>query len=293
MRRILLVFVVALAACGSGSRDSSRSPSATTPPAPATTIAGGSGGAPIPDAARQQMEEALRTWAEFPVDASPRPLVLTAGAVSDPAHGFHTDNDKLAYISGAFAAPATLPSGPQGAAGYPVVTAAQALAVLRAQGNPDSRSPSPPAPLVITDVRFGSASFDTDRGARVLPAWLFLFEGVDNPAAVLAVAPSARFPASAGELMPSIGAQLAPEGRRATITFVGGAAGNGPCTADYTVDQLASDAAVAVRVRETANRGGTCASIGYDRRVTIVLGAPLGERVLVDAATKAAVAVTP
>ena len=238
------------------------------------------------------MREALQAWAKFPVHTSPRPLVLTASAVSDPAHGFHTDDDKIAYISGAFVAPATLPTGPHAAAGYPVVSAARALAVLRAQGNPDSGSSSPPAPLVITEVRFGSASFDTDRGPRVLPAWLFSFQGVEGPAAVLAVAPSARFPAS--ELLsPGIGAQLAPDGRTATFTFVGGAAGSGPCTSDYTVDQLASDTAVAVTVRETSNRGGSCISLGYERHATIVLGSPLGERVLVDATRKAAVAVTP
>jgi hypothetical protein len=44
-----------------------------------------------------------------------------------------------------------------------------------------------------------------------------------------------------------------------------------------------------VNVRETRHETGTCISMGYSRRQTIVLAAPLGNRVLVDAATNASV----
>jgi hypothetical protein len=240
------------------------------------------------------MRVALRAWATFPVNASPRQLVLTTDPVSAPARGFRTDDAKEAFLSGAFIASGTLPSGPQHAAGYPVLTATQALAVMRAEGTPAGGAPRPPNPLVITGIRFGTSSFGTDRGTRLLPAWLFSFEGVQDPAAVLAVAPSSRFPAPAASTgMASVGVRLSPDGRSVTIRFVGAAAGRGPCTADYTVDQLASDTAVAVKVRETARRDGLCDLVGHLRQLDILLGSPLRDRVLVDAATKGPVAIAP
>src|SRR4051812_40074406 len=45
---------------------------------------------------------ALGLWASFPVDAVPRPLVLTGPDVLDPASGFGSGNGKLAFISGDF-----------------------------------------------------------------------------------------------------------------------------------------------------------------------------------------------
>jgi hypothetical protein len=146
--------------------------------------------------------------------------------------------------------------------------------------------------LVITAVRFGTSSFPTDRGTRALPAWLFSFEGVQNPAAVLAVTASSQFPAPPGSLdLLRVGARVSANGRSAVITFAGARAGKGPCTADYTVDQLASSTAVAVRVRETRQaRGGPCLAIGYPRSERVEFASPLGNRVLVDASTRAPVA---
>ena len=149
-------------------------------------------------------------------------------------------------------------------------------------------------PLVITGVRFGMSSFETDRGARLLPVWLFTLQGVTDPASVLAVAASSRFAApSESQGMASVSAELGPDGRTGTVYFVGAASGRGPCTADYTVDQLSSNVAIAVSVRETRHAEGNCVSVGYGRHATIVLASPLGHRVLVDAATKGPVSVAP
>jgi hypothetical protein len=254
----------------------------------------------IPEAVLQDMHAALQAWATFPVNASPRPLVLTTDPVSAPARGFRTVDAKEAFLSGAFTAPAVLPSGPRHAAGYPVTTAADAFALLRAEGTPAGGAPRPPTPLVITGVRFGESSFGTDRGTRLLPAWLFSFEGgVQDPGAVVAIAESSRFTAPAESLhRSSVGARLDPDGRTATIMFTGAAPGHGPCTADYIVDQLASHTAVAVRVRETPRSDGAsseavCPSVGYARGQDIVLGSALGDRVLVDATTNGPVAIAP
>jgi len=285
--------IVGVAGSGSVNRIDVAGQKGRPSPAP-TTVARVPPRTLIPEIALRQLQAALEAWSTFPVHASPRPVVLTSDPVSAPPGGFRTDDSKLAFISGAFVAPATLPSGPQRADGYPVITAAQALAVMRAEGRAGG-TVHPPAPLMITTIRLGASPFETDRGTRMLPAWLFSFQGVEHPAAVLAVAPSARF--SPPFLYASSGARLGPNGRTATITFVGAAPGRGPCTSDYTVDQLASDTAVAIRVRETSSRGGSrgggCSLVGYARHVDIVLASPLGGRVLVDATTKAAVATAP
>ena len=79
------------------------------------------------------------------------------------------------------------------------------------------------------------------------------------------------------------------------MDFTGAAAGTGPCTADYTIDQLASDTAVAVSVQEHPHGTGSeiCLLMGYSRTKTVTLREPLGARVLVNAATTGAIAVQP
>src|SRR5436190_4253030 len=281
MRRTTVAIVIALlvTACGSHQNASDPTRAAHTPPS--TANQSHAMALTIPAAQLRKLRFALRAWATFPVNASVRALVLTSDRVSAPAFGFPTVDAKEAFLTGLFITPSALPLGPRQADGYPVVTASNALAVMRAEGTPAGGAPRPPTPLVITSVHLGTSSFGTDRGTRVLPAWLFSFEGVQNPAAVLAVAASARFSAPADSLGgPSVGARLAADNRTVTITFVGARAGHGPCTADYTVDQLASNIAVAVSVRETRREIGTCDLVGYPRQQTIVLAAPLGNRVL-------------
>src|SRR5205823_32085 len=71
-------------------------------------------------------------------------------------------------------------TGPGHADGYTVVTSTQALAIMRAEGTPAGGAPRPPTPLRITRVWFGQSSFSTDRGTRVLPAWMFAFAGLQT-----------------------------------------------------------------------------------------------------------------
>ena len=56
--------------------------------------------------------KALALWRSFPVDASPRPIVpLGDGVVLDPATGFRTSAQKLAYLEGRFQLGTALPAG--------------------------------------------------------------------------------------------------------------------------------------------------------------------------------------
>lgn len=250
--------------------------------------------ATVPGPGAGRLGHVLRAWSAFPAGARPRPLVLTGPAVADPASGFPSGEAKFAYLEGAFNLPAALPSGPAAAAGFPLITATKAVQVLRsvaAKGPPVTRR------LTVTGVRLGTAVFDTDRGPRQLPAWLFGLAGVRDPAGVLAVAGSRIFtpqrrPANRRAFV--AGARLGRDGRTLTVKFFGAPSGTGPCSASYTVNRALSPTAVAVEV-QGHNRDGAavCAAVGYPRRVTVVLPDPLGGRVLVDAASGGAVTVLP
>ncbi len=80
--------------------------------------------------------------------------------------------------------------------------------------------------------------------------------------------------------------QARPQPRRAR--------GTANCIAGYSLDLASSTAAVAVAVREHRHGDAAvpCAAVGYSRHVTAVPPAPLGGRVLLDAATSTAVAVS-
>src|SRR4051794_21048541 len=148
------------------------------------------------------LRAAVNAWASFPVDAHPRELVLTGDQVVPG--GFPSNDTKEAFLSGLFVPPPTLPTGPADAGGFPVMTSEAAFEAMQSEGAP---GPGNPAPLFVSDVSFGTGSFDTDRGVQVLPAWLFTFDGVTNPAAVLAVATSSRFSVPAtSSLQPGLGA---------------------------------------------------------------------------------------
>jgi hypothetical protein len=253
--------------------------------------AGGPVTVPGPGAGR--MRQVLRIWSAFPASATPRPLVLTGPPVADPASGFRGGVAKLAYLEGAFDLPATLPSGPAAAAGFPLITARDAARVLRSQA---ATGPPLTSRLAVTGVRLGRAVFDTDRGPRRLPAWLFGLTGARDPAGVLAVAGGRIFtpPGHPANGRPFVGsAVLGRDGRTLTVRFVGAPAGTGPCSASYSVTQAASRTAVAVAVTEHGRDGtAVCADVGYLRQVTVALPAPLGGRVLVDAASGVAITVT-
>jgi hypothetical protein len=236
----------------------------------------------------------LKAWASFPIHASPRPLVLVGSPVGDPQK-FLDEQAKLDYISGAFDGPASLPAGPSSANGYPVITANAALALLRSQlhGNVSGSTPSQPAVrLTITEARFGSGTFATDRGDRTLPAWLFTFTRAEGLVSVLAIAPAALW-SPPGQAAPTQGgssingAIVSSDNRTLTVGLIGAAAGTGPCTSSYTLTLTESSTAVVATVTEISHSsaGTVCDLVGHLRKVSAVLDTPLGNRVLLDAVT--------
>ena len=232
---------------------------------------------------------ALAWWANFPVDASPRPVVLTGSDIVDPTNGFPNGGDKAAYVAGLFTLRTTLPTGPSTMNGQRLSSAADALADLRGMGGGKDAGP---AGLAIIAVRLGTATFSTDRGRRTLPAWSFRFPGVAEPAFVLAIPSADRWPRP-GMPMPDgmpAGASPSSDGSKITVSFIGAAAGTEPCEAEYTADLTQSRTAVEVSVRQLPNPHPSpitasniaCAAVGYPRTVTVALQPPLGNRVLVD-----------
>jgi hypothetical protein len=229
-RRRLIIAAVALAlvsGCGNGTE-------AVDAEASHSAVAG-------------SVAHALSLWKDFPATSSPRPLVITGPTVNDPATGFPSTAAKIAYISGRISAPTTLPGTTTTWRQHPLITARQAVADLRG----DHGAPSIRASLVITSVRLGTAPFSTDRGRRHLPAWMFTFAHVRDPASVLAIAPANRWPASlpASDHTASLSAEITPDGHAVTLTFVGSAAGTGPCTAQYRADTTQSNTAVLISIR--------------------------------------------
>jgi hypothetical protein len=261
--------------------------------AAAVLLAGcGVAGPAVSGPTRQQLHQALRKWSGFPVSRRPRPLVLAAPHVNGPPRGFPSGAAKLAFISGAIDPPAAPPASPARAAGYPLISAGEAFRALipaAAQG------PAAGIRLKVSTVRLGRAGFMTDRGMRQLPAWLFGFRGIQGSAAVLAVAPAGIFspprPALRSPLVST--ARLGSNRRTLTAEFAGAAAGTGPCTADYRLELAESRTAVVVGILEHDHAGSmSCAAVGYPRRATAVLLVPLGARVVVDAVSGTAIAVT-
>jgi hypothetical protein len=112
--------------------------------------------------------------------------------------------------------------------------------------------------------------------------------GVADPARVLAIPPQNRWPrdrTSVGGDYAQQSVTISSDGRRATVSFVGAAAGTGPCTAEYLADVAQSSTAIAVSIRAVAaaDPAVACPAVGYSRSVTISLNPSLGNRVIIDA----------
>jgi hypothetical protein len=242
----------------------------------------------------EQLRRALRAWSGFPVNASRRPLILLEGQVGNPSSGgFPDDASKIAFGDGAINVPAEFPPGPAASGGFALLSARQAFGLFKSTAG---QGPPATVDLTVTSVRLGTAFFQTDRGPRPLPAWLFAFQGVQGPAPVLAVAPTDIYtaPRIATGRIASLGARLGADGRTLTVTFSGAPPGPGPCSANYSLYTAVSKTGVALAVRayqRIHDRNAVCALQASVRHVVTVLSAPLGNRVVIDAGSDAAVAV--
>jgi hypothetical protein len=223
--------------------------------------------------------------------------VVLGGDVVVGALSFQDSQAKWEYMAGAVDPPDELPKGPSTADGYSIIDVSRAIVLL--QRGEQVSGPKPQSRLKITSVRFGNANFVTDRGPERLPAWLFSFARAQGEAAVLAVGPQAVWsPAGSSSQSASLvmSATLGADQRALTAKFVGAPAGTGMCTADYSLQLTESATAVVATVVESDYRppppGRGCLTVGYVRTASGVLKAALGARVVVDAVSARAVAVS-
>ena len=234
--------------------------------------------------------EALSLWRGFSAQRKPRPLILTGqGRIEFPVSGFPNRADEAAFLTGRYRLRAALPTAPATSDGYQVLSAAAAYRSMR-HPIPGHRA-RPHGRLTVRAVHFGHARFKTDRGRQLLPAWLFSFVGVRDPAKVLAVRSSAVFTSPRSRKLqddaspyPDDGATIALDDRTITLSFQGAPAGSGPCEANYTIASTPNRDAVALTIIDhpgAAPAGHVCLDGAYARTATIRLVQPLGARALI------------
>jgi hypothetical protein len=282
--------VTLLAACGSvqagGAPAQDGSPSSTAEPRnvdPPTSLPGIQG---------------LDRWEGFTVTEQPRPIVFLSGPLHWPDNGFVNDSEKIALSHGGVRAPFSYPTAPDTAGGYQLMDAASAFQLLAAvPPNGDDTA----EPIQATGVALGTSTFATDRGPMDLPAWIFQFDK-ETSVAVAAVHPKLVFTplrdrSTTGPTgVPGGGsATLSSDGKTLTISFIGAAEGQGPCTADYAtvLEERANIVGLSVKTtRQGTGQVEACSAGGFKRTVTVSLASPLGDRVVVDSISGDPIAVT-
>ncbi|MEU8079006.1 hypothetical protein AB0B31_26635 [Catellatospora citrea] len=249
-------------------------------------------------AAPDDVRDLLARFADFPVDRTPRPIVLFHGTVKES--GYTSDDAKIAMSQGRLELRTTLPGSPatvrvalpDGTVELPAISARQAYDRLVAVGDPAGAPGASPPPLQVTKVALGEAEFGTDRGPMTLPAWLFTAPESLQPLAVAALADDAFWPVEpTGELLTATG--LAADGMTLTVRLP---APDVPCpgqpVTEYAAEAVESATAVAVRLRivatspaATPGGGVDCARDAMMRfaQYPVRLARPLGNRLLLSA----------
>lgn len=243
----------------------------------------------------------LGPWVTFPVQASPRPIVLIDGpVVMSAGFRFPDGPSKVAFQNGAVDPPAQLPTGPAASQSYPLITAASAVALLQSAstGKAPTTAPSAGGRLRIASARLGEATFLTDRGLKSLPAWVFSLAGIDGAFSVLAVAPSAQWAPPGSAPMsppgrPDIGAIIAADHRTLTLGFTGAPSVQGACGVRYTLELTeAATAVLATVINRPNDSTAICTLVGAPRKASAVLGSPLGNRVVIEGFSGSVIAAT-
>lgn len=248
-------------------------------------------------------------------------FVPLADLAVPPRNGFPDDRSKMAFSAGQFATEAPLPDQapapgtirfPDGSTlSVPLISARDAYRALGKGAPPCGEMPlAPPtaisgrpvpgpdqptstsaphtcAVLTVTAVTLGETRLRTSRGEASVPVWLFTIAGLTEPAARVAVSPSAVHPVPT----PSLPATPHTPGLVSAqdIEAIDGAKlvyrlGVGSC--DYDIRPLVYETAdVVVVAGSVRTRAGFCTAILMLEPVTVTLAQPVGERPVVDART--------
>jgi len=254
-------------------------------------------GAPPPGTALPSPPtEALAAWQSFPADQIPRPIILFFD-LHPSGNGYAGGDEKIAAMCSKFALATTLPAQvPSQAVAtwnngttvtYPAISAADAFVAMARAAGVQSPDCATVAPLPITGTRFGTTQVKTDRGTATMSAWLFSATGANGDLAWPALARSAFWDDGTTRRAWDQSATASSDARVMTFTFTGAPDNPGPCGADYAAAVAESTSAVAIRVLAISHSAPgapiACTAIAAVRTVTVVLGGPLGGRVLVNA----------
>lgn len=207
-------------------------------------------------------QQLLDRWAGFPAAATPRPVVLIDGYVHVQQGGFESVAAKNAFIAGAVEPAVDAPS--------PV------LDLLRG-----SRRGFDGPPLTVTDLRRSSAPFNTDRGARSLPAYELVIPGAVAPVVVLDPAYPVWWPPTPAAERPNTSGPVWIEDDDRTLHVP---VGGNVLTETRRCEFTETDTAVLVRTFTTERRmdpGTAIPLVLIMKRAVGHLRQPLGGRVLV------------
>jgi hypothetical protein len=252
---------------------------------------------------RALAREEVGAWASSPLAKVYRAglVLLDPVLTSPPSGGFPSTADQTAFADGALvfagSPPTALPTGVVTWSGgatmkVPVLSAARAFAVLTRGGTCTSCGP---APLTVTAASPTTVAVPTSRGTASVPAWAFTIRGVPDPVIRVALAPGSYVtPDQASGALPP--RELAALG----TGFVGvWNARTSPGEVNLVADlpgslcdtswgglayETSSVVVVGGWVYRASARHGCMASL-VQRRALVPLGAPVGNRVVLDAAT--------
>lgn len=263
-------------------------------------VVGIGGGAHVPQPSVEGEQHAVQRWGAFPVDASPRPIVLILGPVEAPSV-FRTADSEAAFEARRLVVRAHVPGEWRGTQGQALISGREALRrlLLRRPGSGSQRQHRPT--LTIDSISQGSGKYLTDRGVKRLLAWRFYLRGFQTPALVLALAGRRVYSdpnlAQPTEMVFSKDESATGNASSNTLRVwvVGAPAGQGPCTAAYRISSLATNRAIAIGVSERdnpqpADRG--CLGFSESNAFTVHLRRPLGNRVVVASPSGGVIPVT-
>jgi hypothetical protein len=289
---VLAIVLVVVTRSGSGSTKAgpggptTTASGASTSPASAATPSG---------SATDPLKADAAAWADFPVNATPRPVVLLGQAIDDPQTGFRDSDSKIAYMDGRLKLAAALPATPVAVDGYEISSAADAVKLMQ---KPEGKGPSTSMTLQITEVTFVQHVFATDRGNQALPAWQLRIAGVADPAYVLAVAASEQFNPMADRSYGGPSVTVSADGRDLTVPFIAHHTSTGPCDDSFsqtlgvteTPNVVVLDIETVTEQPSAPPSAIACAAVGSAEQPdpgeattrTVALDNPLGARVVVD-----------
>ncbi|WP_435846157.1 hypothetical protein [Streptomyces diacarni] len=204
-----------------------------------------------------------------------------------PREGLHTKDDRQAYRDRSFALRGKLP--PTGAKEGQVAFAEGRALTRPLEAAKESygalvRSGAKPR-LTVTGAKLGEMTVVTSRGPATVPAWLFSLRGYDTPLKQAAVTASG-LPRSPVEPVAGPSTRLGGLVRSAVdaraVTVI---ASHGACDDGAVVDVTETSGSVVLSASVRGRRAGLCTKQAVLQQVTVQLGRPVGDRVLLDAHT--------